>query len=189
MESYTELPLDLPVPTDDGGCAHLPGIHLPSLWLPSTEGRFVDLSKQAGLVVAYFYPMTGRPGVPLPDGWDAIPGARGCTPQACGFRDHARDLAQLGATVFGVSTQPTDQQAEAATRLHLPFELLSDEHMELVIALGLPVFEAGGRRLVRRLTLVINSGLILKVFYPVFPPDTHATQVISWLSARKTFGF
>ncbi len=182
MTSCTELPANLPVPADDGACDHLPGLTLPSISLPTTANRSVNLAAQPSRVVAYFYPMTGRPSVPLPDGWDAIPGARGCTPQSCGFRDHAGELAAFGATVFGVSTQPLAEQTEAATRLHLPFELVSDERLELVTALRLPLFEAGGRRLVRRLTLVIADGRIEHVFYPVFPPDTHAAKVVEWLA-------
>ncbi len=185
MGSLTELPEGLPVPTNDGACDHLLGSTLPSLPLPSTAGGVVDLAARPGLTVAYFYPMTGRPGVPLPVGWDAIPGARGCTPQACGFRDHARELAALGASVVGVSTQPLVEQAEAATRLHLPFELLSDEQLVFVASLRLPVFEAGGRQLVKRLTLVVSGGLVSQVFYPVFPPDAHAAQVVSWLAQRQ----
>jgi peroxiredoxin len=182
--SLTELPAGLPVPIDDGGCDHLPGASLPTVPLQSTAGRAVDLAALPGLVAANFYPMTGRPGVPLPDGWDTIPGARGCTPQACGFRDHAAERARQGAAVFGVSTQPPAGQAEAATRLHLPFELLSDQRLELSAALRLPTFESGGRRLVRRLTLVLARGRVEQVFYPVFAPDMHAAEVVTWLAAR-----
>ncbi len=184
MVSFTELPTGLPIPVDDGACDHLAGVRLPSVLLPSSTGRSVDLAADPGLVVGYFYPMTGRPGEPLPDGWDAIPGARGCTPQACGFREHSRELARFGATVFGISTQSTAEQAEAAARLHLPFELLSDERLELATALELPLFEVGGRRLIRRLTLVLVGGRVERVFYPVFPPDTHAAVLVAWLSAR-----
>jgi Redoxin len=123
MNKLTELPQDLPIPVDDGACNHLLGIPLPSITLPSTQGECVDLSAIAGRIVVYCYPMTGQPGVSLPDGWDAIPGARGCTPQSCAFRDHYQELNELGASVFGLSTQSTDYQLETKTRLHLPFEL------------------------------------------------------------------
>lgn len=185
MQTYTDLPPGLPVPPADGACDHLPGTRLPAVPLPSTAGGTIDLAAVPGLVVAYFYPMTGRPGVPLPAGWDAIPGARGCTPQACGFRDHARELAAVGATVFGVSTQPPAEQAEAAVRLHLPFVLLSDESLELARGLRLPTFEADGRPRSKRLTLVVRDGRIEHVFYPIFPPDTHAAGVVEWLSTAS----
>ncbi len=183
MTDYQSLPTGLPAPTDDGACGHLPGLTLPAVPLLSTRGGTVDLTALPGRVVAYFYPMTGVPGVPLPDGWDAIPGARGCTPQSCGFRDHAADLSRLGATVVGVSTQPAAEQSEAAARLHLPFPLLSDESLMLTRALRLPTFRAGGRELVRRLTLVVRTGRVEHVFYPVFPPDAHAAAVVQWLAA------
>lgn len=180
----TTLPADLPVPTDDGAAAHLEGRHLPALALPATDGRTVHLSTLPGLQVIYIYPMTGRPGVPLPEGWDAIPGARGCTPQSCAFRDHHAELAALGAGVFGLSTQDSDYQREAATRLHLPFPLLSDSDLALRDALSLPVFEVDGRLLYRRLTLIADAARIVKVFYPVFPPDRNAADVVAWLRAR-----
>lgn len=181
----TTLPADLPVPTDDGAAAHLEGLPLPSLALPATDGRSVQLAALPGLQVIYVYPMTGRPGVPLPEGWDAIPGARGCTPQSCAFRDHHAELAALGAGVFGLSTQDSDYQREAATRLHLPFPLLSDAGLALRDALSLPVFEADGRTLYRRLTLITDAARIVKVFYPVFPPDRNAADVVDWLRARR----
>lgn len=181
----TTLPADLPVPTDDGAAAHLEGRRLPALPLPATDGRTVQLSTLHGLQVIYIYPMTGRPGVPLPEGWDAIPGARGCTPQSCAFRDHHAELAALGAGVFGLSTQDSDDQREAATRLHLPFPLLSDRDLALRDALSLPVFEADGRLLYRRLTLIADAARIVKVFYPVFPPDRNAAEVVAWLRARR----
>lgn len=176
------VPRDLPVPVDDGACAHLAGARMPSVALPSTSGRTVDLGKlTAPRTVVYCYPMTGVPGQPLPDGWDAIPGARGCTPQACGFRDHHRELAGLGADVFAVSTQTTGHQREMAERLHLPFEVLSDAEFALCDALRLPTFEVAGLRLIRRLTLVVRGGMIETVFYPVFPPDESAERVVRWL--------
>lgn len=181
----TTLPADLPVPTDDGAARHLEGRYLPALALPATDGRTVELSTLPGLQVIYIYPMTGRPGVPLPEGWDAIPGARGCTPQSCAFRDHHAELAALGAGVFGLSTQDRDYQREAATRLHLPFQLLSDSGLALRDALKLPVFQADGRTLYRRLTLIAEQARIVKVFYPVFPPDRNAADVVAWLHARR----
>jgi peroxiredoxin len=182
MTNFADLPPDLPRPVDDGACAHLPGLRLPQIRLPSTAGRLVDLAALgAGRTVIYCYPRTGRPGEALPDGWDAIPGARGCTPQSCAFRDHHRELADLGAAVCGLSTQTTEYQREMAERLHLPFEVLSDAEFALVEALRLPTFEAGGMRLVKRLTLIVRDQRIEHVLYPVFPPDASADQVIDWL--------
>jgi peroxiredoxin len=180
----TILPADLPVPTDDGAATQLEGLRLPALALPATDGRTVQLSTLPGLQVIYIYPMTGHPGVPLPEGRDAIPGARGCTPQSCAFRDHHAELAALGAGVFGLSTQDSGHQREAATRLHLPFPLLSDGELALRDALSLPVFEVDGRLLYRRLTLIADAARIVKVFYPVFPPDRNAAEVVAWLRAR-----
>ena len=184
MTDPHQLPADLPVPTDDGAADHLPGLALPAVALPSTAGGAVsldELGRDRPRTVLYVYPMTGKPGAELPQGWDAIPGARGCTPESCGFRDHHADLAAAGADVYGLSTQSTADQAEAAERLHLPFPLLSDEDTLLAAApLRLPTFEAGGTRY-RRLTLVIADGRIEHVFYPVFPPDTHASEVLAWL--------
>ena len=176
-----ELPNDLPVPEDDGAADHLPGMRLPSVPLASTSGEIVDLSALPGRTVVYCYPMTGRPDRSLPTGWDEIPGARGCTPQSCSFRDHHAELRALGASVFGLSTQDTDYQSEAATRLHLPFALLSDADLAFARALGLPTFEVDGMVLLKRLTLVIDEGWIEKVFYPVFPPDKSAEEVVEWL--------
>jgi peroxiredoxin len=176
-----ELPNDLPVPEDDGAADHLPGMRLPPVSLAATSGEVVDLSTLAGRTVVYCYPMTGRPDRSLPTGWDEIPGARGCTPQSCSFRDHHAELRALGASVFGLSTQDTDYQSEAATRLHLPFALLSDADLAFARALGLPTFEVEGMVLLKRLTLVIDEGWIEKVFYPVFPPDKSAEEVVEWL--------
>ncbi|GAC1345510.1 MAG: peroxiredoxin [Myxococcales bacterium] len=181
MSTSFPLPEGLPVPVDDGACAHLPGARMPHLALPSTAGGSVDLAGLAGLVIVYCYPMTGRPDRPLPTGWDAIPGARGCTPQSCGFRDHHQELRQLGAQVFGVSAQSTEYQQEAAARLHLPFALLSDASLELAAALRLPTFEVEGMRLIRRLALIVRDGTIAKCFYPIFPPDRNAGDVLAWL--------
>jgi peroxiredoxin len=176
-----DLPEGLPIPTDDGASDHLPGMRLPSVPLNSTAGEPVDLSTLSGRVVVYCYPMTGRPGSDLPEGWDEIPGARGCTPQSCSFRDYHAELRDLGARVFGLSTQSTEYQREAAERLHLPFELLSDESLAFARALDLPTFEVDGTILLKRLTLIIEDERIEKVFYPVFPPDKNAEEVVEYL--------
>ena len=155
---------------------------LPSLFLLGTDGHRVDLSSLPGRTVVYCYPKTGKPGRPPPDGWDSIPGARGCTPQTCSFRDHYQALLQAGTNrVFGLSTQDTDYQREAADRLHLQFPLLSDARLGFASALKLQTFEVEGETLLKRLTLVIDSGLISKVFYPVFPPNKSAEETLDWL--------
>jgi peroxiredoxin len=176
-----DLPEGLPIPTDDGASDHLPEMRLPSVPLNSTAGEPVDLSTLPGKTVVYCYPMTGRPGSDLPEGWDEIPGARGCTPQSCSFRDYHAELRDLGARVFGLSTQSTEYQREAAERLHLPFELLSDESLAFTRALDLPTFEVDGTVLLKRLTLIIKDERIEKVFYPVFPPDRSAEEVLDYL--------
>lgn len=180
------LPTDLPVPEDDGAAAHLPGTAVPNLAFPATDGETISVDGFGpGRTVLYVYPRTARPGTALPDGWDGIPGARGCTPEACGFRDHHTDLAAAGAaSVFGLSTQDTEYQREAVQRLRLPFTLLSDPSLRLAAALRLPTFTAGGMALYRRLTMVVTDGVIEHVFYPVFPPDQHATRVVDWLRAN-----
>ncbi len=181
------LPPDLPEPVDDGAADHLEGTALPSLSLPSTSAGGIDLAQAAeGTVVAYCYPRTGRPGEPLPSGWDQIPGARGCTPQSCAFRDHFADLDRLGASVLGLSAQSLADQTEFADRVRLPYPLLSDPGLTLAEAIGLPTFEVAGMRLYRRLTMIGREGRIAKVFYPVFPPDRNAADVVSWLSARSS---
>ena len=179
--NLNQLPTNLPVPTDDGAAAHLKGALLPDVSLVATDGSTVNLAKLVGRYVIYIYPMTGRPGVPLPDSWDEIPGARGCTPQSCAFRDHHAELASLNTAVFGLSAQTTDYQQEAHARLHLPFHLLSDEDLALKSSLRLPTFSAAGMELYRRLTLVAQDRKIEKVFYPVFPPDRSADEVLEWL--------
>jgi len=180
------LPDDLPVPRDDGAADHLPGMRLADLTLPATSGPAVNLSKLAGRTVLYIYPRTGVPGVPNPDGWDLIPGARGCTPQSCSFRDHFGELTALGVRhLFGLSTQDTGYQREAAERLHLPFPLLSDEQLAFCRAMRLPIFVAAGMTLLKRMALVIDDGVIAKVFYPVFPPDRSAADVVAWLKASR----
>ncbi|MFL5895632.1 MAG: peroxiredoxin [Thermoleophilaceae bacterium] len=177
------LPDNLPVPEDDGATAHLPGLALPSIPLRSTDGDDVDLSRLEGRTIVYAYPRTGRPGeAELVPGWDLIPGARGCTPESCGFRDHYADLLAAGASaVYGLSTQDSDYQRELVERLHLPFPVLTDEGLTLTKALQLPTFEVAGLTLLKRHTLVIRDGTIEHVFYPVFPPDRHAEEVLSRL--------
>lgn len=175
----------LPPPPDDGAAAHLAGVRLPPIALPATDGASVTLAELAGRTVVFAYPLTGRPGQALPAGWDLIPGARGCTPQSCAFRDLHAELGAAGAThVFGLSTQDTAYQLEAATRLHLPFRLLSDAELALTTALRLPTLHVEGMTLLKRLALVIDAGRISHVFYPVFPPDQNARDVLVWLQAN-----
>jgi peroxiredoxin len=183
----THLPADIPAPEDDGRARHLPGAKLPDVALRATSGNPVNLAKLRGRTVLYIYPRTGVPGVDPPPGWDMIPGARGCTPQSCGFRDHFADLKALGVVhVFGLSTQTIAYQREVAERLHLPFPILSDEHLDFGLALHLPMFMTAGMTLLSRMALVIDDGVITKVFYPVFPPDKNAEDVIAWLQERRS---
>lgn len=180
-----QLPADLPAPPDDGAADHLPGSAVPALALPTTDRREVDLAALGQpRAVLYVYPKTGRPDVPSPDGWDLIPGARGCTPESCGFRDHHAELAAAGARVYGLSSQDTAYQAEAVTRLALPFPLISDTDLLLAERLALPTFTVGDLRLYKRITLVIREGRVEHVFYPIFPPDSHAQHVLDWLHAN-----
>jgi peroxiredoxin len=180
------LPEGLPVPVDDGAAAHLPGRAMPALTLPATDGKQVALDALgSGRTVVYIYPMTGRPGVDLPEGWDDIPGARGCTPESCAFRNlHTELLAAGAAQVFGLSSQSSEYQREAVDRLHLPFAMLSDEHLALAGALGLPTFTVAGMTLYRRLTMIVSDGAVEHAFYPIFPPDQHAQEVLAWLRAH-----
>ena len=188
-DNIHELPQDLPVPQDDGACDHLRGMKLPAVTLQSTGGRRIDLSALKGTTVVYIYPRTGRPDQDLLPGWNAIPGARGCTPQSCAFRDHYQELKGAGAShVFGLSTQDTAYQREAAERLHLPFELLSDEKLAFAQALKLPTFDVAGMRLIKRMALIARDATIEKVFYPVFPPDRNASDVIAWLDSARRDG-
>lgn len=181
IDPYT-LPPDLPRPDDDGAAAHLPGTAMAPIALPSTAGGSVDLRGLRGRTVVYAYPRSGRPGEPsLVPEWDLIPGARGCTPESCGFRDHHAELAAAGATVFGLSTQDTEYQRELAERLALPYALLSDELLELTRTLRLPTFAVAGQSLLKRLTLLVRDGAIERVWYPVFPPDRHAAEVLAYL--------
>lgn len=186
MTDLSALPDDLPVPVDDGAADHLPGVELPALALVATSGETIELDRLGpGRSVLYLYPLTGRPGGELPDGWNEIPGARGCTTEACDFRDHHADLLAAGAArVYGISTQDSAYQRELVDRLQLPFAMLADPDLELAEAIAMPTFTAGGRRLYRRLTLVVDDGRVEHVFYPVFPPDEHAREVLAWLRAH-----
>lgn len=187
MADHTQLPEDLPVPVDDGAADHITGLSLPDITLKTSDGEPLLLSDLGrGTSVIYLYPLTGRPDVDLPDGWDAIPGARGCTTEACDFRDHFKELRDAGATrVYGLSSQSVDYQAELVGRLRLPFTMISDERMELGEALSLPTFTAAGHgRLYSRLTLIVIDQVVEHVFYPIFPPNEHARQVLEWLRHR-----
>ncbi len=185
MTNLNQLPTDLPVPQDDGACNHLVGMSLPNVALLATDGSMVNLSQLAGRLVIYCYPMTGQPNVPLPEGWDQIPGARGCTPQSCAFRDHYQELQALNANVFGLSVQSTDYQREMATRLHLPFQVLSDEQYQFQKALNLPTFVAAGMTLLKRVTFISHQGRIEAVHYPIFPSDSDPAWVLNYLRINK----
>lgn len=183
-EDFQALPPDLPVPKDDGAADHLTGSLVPSVALLATTGEPVDLAAAAqGTTVVYVYPMTGAPDRPIPDGWDRIPGARGCTPQSCAFRDSASELSALGATVFGLSAQGLPGQIEFAAREHIPYPLLNDSEFRLAADLDLPTFEVEDKRYYRRLTFIARAGRIVKTFYPVFTPQDNARDVVAWLSA------
>ena len=171
MTNLNKIPADLPVPIDDGLAEHLIGMKLPSLSLLSTNGAKIDLSQVQGCLVVYCYPRTGTPNTSLPEGWDQIPGARGCTPQSCAYRDHYQELKALGSEVFGLSVQTSEYQTEMVNRLHLPFPVLSDQYFEFQRALNLPKFEVAGMTLLKRLTLIVKDGVIVAVHYPVFPSD------------------
>jgi peroxiredoxin len=183
-DPYT-LPPNLPAPSDDGAADHLEGQGMPAVSLPATTGGRIHLAKAAaGLLVLYCYPRTGRPGEELPPGWDEIPGARGCTPQSCAFRDLSAEIAARGAQLLGMSAQSLEDQTEFSERVGLPYPLVSDLRLELAEALRLPTFEVAGMRLYRRLTLIARRGEIVKIFYPVFPPDRNAGDVLAWLEAN-----
>lgn len=185
MTNLNQLPTDLPVPQDDGACNHLVGMPLPNVALLATDGSMVNLSQLAGRLVIYCYPMTGQPNMPLPEGWDQIPGARGCTPQSCAFRDHYQELQALHANVFGLSVQSTEYQREMATRLHLPFQVLSDEQYQFQKALNLPTFVAAGMTLLKRVTFISHQGRIEAVHYPIFPSDSDPAWVLDYLKNKK----
>ena len=176
------LPEGLPVPVDDGAADHLTGSAVPDLVLPSSRGA-VNLRD---FEVLYVYPRSGRPGRDLLPGWDDIPGARGCTPQSCAFRDHSAELAAVGARVAGLSAQTLDDQIEFAQRNRMPFPVISDEWLELARDPGLPTFAVEGLTLYTRLALIEEQGRIVKVFYPVFPPDRNAQDVVDWLKGGRT---
>jgi peroxiredoxin len=181
----TVLPPDLPVPVDDGTARHLPGMRLPPIPLQGTDDRKVSLADLPGRIVVYVYPQMGVPGIAMPPGWDLIPGARGCTAETCGFRDHAAELEAAGAAgLYGVSSQSTEEQREAVDRLRLPFPLLSDPWLELAERMGLPTFAVAGVRRYRRLTMILRDGVVEATFYPVFPPDGHAAEVVEWLGGE-----
>ncbi len=187
QQNLTALPEGLPVPIDDGLATHLLGMGFPKVGLPATDGTHVDFSAfEDKTIVIYIYPLTGQPNIPLPAGWDEIAGARGCTPQACEFRDHYQTLKSLNATVFGLSSQTTQYQMELKNRLHLPFELLSDEYFLLKKHLKLPTFQVKGLELYKRITLIVMKNSIKKVFYPVFPPNQNAQQVIEFLTTPSS---
>lgn len=186
MSNLNLLPEDLPIPLDDGAADHLVGMSLPKIALNATRGKAFNLADVMGRLVIYCYPMTGRPDVALPEGWDQIPGARGCTPQSCAFRDHYQELKDLGAEVVGLSVQSTEYQQEMVDRLHLPFLVLSDIDYQFQRALNLPTFVAAGMTLLKRLTLVVNNGKIEAVHYPIFPSDSDATWVMNYLSSIRS---
>jgi peroxiredoxin len=185
MTNLNNLPTDLPEPQDDGTTNHLMGMKLPSISLLSTIGTAINLGQIQGRLVIYCYPMTGKPNVPLPDGWDQIPGARGCTPQSCSFRDHYKELQKLGAEVVGLSTQKTDYQKEMADRLHLPFPVVSDTDLAFQKSLNLPTFEAANMTLLKRVTLIANNGVIEAVHYPIFPSDSDPAWVVDYLKDNQ----
>lgn len=185
MSHATSLPADLPIPEDDGACDHLPGSRVPDLQLATTTGDHVSLTALHGRNVVFCYPRTAGPGESVPDDWNTIPGARGCTPESCAFRDLYREFQELDTGIYGLSTQPSSQQAEAKARLHLPYPLLSDQALELTRALDLPTFQWRDMTCIKRLTLVIRDGVVEHVFYPVFPPDTHPDTVLSWIRDHR----
>ena len=181
MANLLDLPANLPVPENDGKTDHLVGMKLADVELTSTQGKRVNIGQISGKLVIFCYPRTGKPGVALPEGWDKIPGARGCTPQSCSFRDRYNELKQLGAELFGLSTQSTEYQQEMAERLHLPFEVLSDDEFKFSKAMKLPLFEVGRMQLIKRITMIAIDGVIVTVNYPVFPSDSDAVWVVDWL--------
>jgi peroxiredoxin len=176
---------DLPIPLDDGKCNHLLGMNLPNVVLFSTSDKKVDLSKLKGLSVLYFYPKTGRPDIKSPDGWDEIPGAKGCTPQSCSFRDKNEIFTKLNVKVYGISTQSTSYQKEVVERLHLPYEILSDEDLKLTKELNLPTFDIDNMILTKRVTLICKNSKIIKVFYPISPPEKNPKEVLDWIEKNQ----
>lgn len=185
MTNLNQLPTDLPIPQDDGSTNHLKGLKLPNFSLNATNGKAINLADIKGKLVVYCYPMTGQPNVALPEGWDQIPGARGCTPQSCSFRDHYQELQELGAEVLALSVQPTEYQKEMVDRLHLPFQVVSDVNYQFQKALNLPTFVAAGMKLLKRVTLIANNGVIEAVHYPIFPSDSDPSWVIDYLKSHR----
>lgn len=185
MTNLNQLPIDLPIPEDDGATAHLKGMRLPNVSLLATNGLSIDIGAIQGWLVIYCYPMTGQPNVALPDGWDQIPGARGCTPQSCSFRDHYQELQNLGAEVIGLSVQTTEYQKEMVERLHLPFPVVSDANYQFQKALNMPTFVAAGMTLLKRATLIAHNGVIKAVHYPIFPSDSDPAWVINYLQTQQ----
>ncbi len=189
MSQYNLLNPDwskIPAPKLDASLEHLNNFIIPEIKLSSTSGDEIDLSKLIGLTIIYVYPMTGQPNVALPEGWDEIPGARGCTPQSCSFRDNFSELKKLNIkNIFGLSSQTTKYQKEMSERLHLPYPILSDEKLVFANALKLPTFKVDNMSLIKRITLIINNNKIIKYFYPVFPPDQNVNDVIFWLRKSK----
>ncbi len=181
----SSIPANLPIPSDDGACEHLENMLMPDVSLWSTDDQKINLSRLSGWNVIFCYPMTGRPGVAIPEGWVQIPGAAGCTPQACSYRDNHAELKRNGVGVYGISTQTSEAQKEASNRLGLPYPLLSDADHSLSSALKLPLLEVGGLKLIKRLTLIFKDGVIKKCFYPVFPSDKNVVEVIDWLSENQ----
>ncbi|BBI99876.1 peroxiredoxin [Ferrigenium kumadai] len=179
------IPADLPIPSDDGACEHLKNMRIPNISLWSTDDQEINLFSLPGWNVIFCYPMTGRPGVSIPEGWVQIPGAAGCTPQACSYRDNHAELKRNGVGVYGISTQTSEAQKEASNRLGLPYPLLSDADHSFSTALKLPLLEVDGLRLIKRLTLILKDGVVKKCFYPVFPPDKNVVEVIAWLSENQ----
>jgi peroxiredoxin len=185
MTNLNQLPADLPVPQDDGSTNHLKGMRLPNISLNATNGKAVNLGDIKGKLVIYCYPMTGQPNVDLPNGWDQIPGARGCTPQSCSFRDHYQELQSLGAEVIGLSVQTTEYQKEMVDRLHLPFPVVSDANYQFQKALNMPTFVTAGMTLLKRVTLIANNGVIVAVHYPIFPSDSDPLWAIDYLKNHQ----
>jgi peroxiredoxin len=185
MTNLNQLPTDLPIPQDDGSTNHLKGLKLPNFSLNATNGKAINLADIKGKLVVYCYPMTGQPNVALPEGWDQIPGARGCTPQSCSFRDHYQELQELGAEVLALSVQSTEYQKEMVDRLHLPFQVVSDVNYQFQKALNLPTFVAAGMKLLKRVTLIANNGVIEAVHYPIFPSDSDPSWVIDYLKSHR----
>lgn len=181
MKNLNKLPDDLPVPVDDGACNHLLGTRLPSVMLTDISGSSIDIGSIEGIVAIFFYPMVGRPDSPPMTGWNDIPGARGCTPQSCSYRDNYSRFEKPGIKLFGISSQPLVDQKEAHQRLKLPFELLNDSEFVLTKLMGLPTFEYKKMTYIKRITIIVENGIIKKTFYPVFPPDENVIDVIKWI--------